>query len=141
MLFELLLVIWGTLALIDLMKRLNEWRADKTRKLRDLLDEIGEDLKFQRREMLFKLETAQGKQRAELQNKLEKVDRALAILKKLPAEKLDKLPMDRLDKLFAEVLARLQAEVDKRRNTRAEVPYDIASHFIIPVNQNDDARN
>lgn len=91
-------------------------------------------------ELLFTLETARGKQRAELLDKWEKLDRALDILKRMPAEKLDKLPVDRLDKLIGAVLVRLQAEIDKRRNTRTEVSPNIASHFIIPAKHIDDTK-
>ena len=116
-LFEILLVIWGISMLLSLIKRLNEWRADKSRKLRDLLDELGEELKVQRTELLGKLDKAQGKQRAELSGKLEKLDKALDILKRLPAEKLDKLPAEKLNKLWDEVLGRLEAEVNRRRQS------------------------
>ena len=115
-LFEILLVIWGISMLVSLIKRLNEWRADKSRKLRDLLDELGEELKVQRTELLRNMEKARGKQRAELLDKLEKVDRALDIMKRLPAEKLDRLPAEKLNKLWDEVLGRLEAEVKRRQS-------------------------
>ena len=114
-LFEILLVIWGISMLVRLIQRLNEWRVDKSRKLRDLLDEIGDELTKQRKELRREMKKARGKQRAELLDKLEKLDKALDILKKLPAEKLDKLPVEKLDKLLDAVLGRLQAEVNRRR--------------------------